>query len=109
MVRLTCFLLALTLPLATSQGQAQGIVGQSAGQALAQRICAECHAVRRGEEQSPIRGAPTFERIADTSGMTSAALRVLLQTPHRAMPNVMLDQDELNDIVAHILSLRQGR
>jgi hypothetical protein len=34
---------------------------------------------------------------------------VVLQTPHRTMPNVMLDQDELNDIVAHILSLRQGR
>ena len=32
---------------------------------------------------------------------------VALQSPHRAMPNVMLDANQLSNIVAYILSLRQ--
>jgi hypothetical protein len=66
-----------------------------------------CHSA--GERRSPRTGAPTFERVAAEPGVTSAALDVALRTPHRTMPNIMLEGDELRDIVAYILSLRPAR
>jgi hypothetical protein len=40
--------------------------------------------------------------------MTATALAAALRTSHQTMPNVILQPDELGNIVAHILSLRQG-
>jgi mono/diheme cytochrome c family protein len=91
--------------LAGGHAWAEGNPG--AGLALARRICSECHAVERAQERSPNAAAPRFETIANVPGMTGAALSVALQTPHRTMPNVMLDANELSDIVAYILSLRR--
>jgi mono/diheme cytochrome c family protein len=98
----------LTMTLAAAPASAQGTGNVAAGLTSAQRLCAECHSVRPGQA-SPNTGAPGFERIANTSGMTAAALRVALQTPHRTMPNVMLRPDELDDVVAYILSLQRAR
>ena len=78
-----------------------------AGLMTAERLCAECHAVRLGNLRSPSSSAPTFPAIAAVPGMTSAALRVALNTSHRTMPNVMLPPDQLDVIVAYILSLKQ--
>ena len=91
-------------PLATQERGAAG-----AGRALAQRLCTECHAIEPGQSQSPATSAPPFARIAAVPGMTSAALRVALQTSHRTMPNVMLQPDQLDDVVAYILSLQSAR
>jgi hypothetical protein len=38
--------------------------------------------------------------------MSEMALSVSLQTPHRAMPNIMLDPQERADVIAYILSLK---
>jgi mono/diheme cytochrome c family protein len=72
---------------------------------LAQKICSVCHAVRPAETSSPMASAPSFERIASVSGMTATALKVALRTSHKTMPNLILSEDELNDVIAHILSL----
>src|SRR5262245_25759932 len=98
----------LSITIAAAPVFAQGSGSVAAGQTSAQRLCAECHAVRPGQP-SPTTGAPPFERIANVSGMTAAALRVALQTPHRTMPNVMLQPDELDDIVAYVMSLQRSR
>ena len=79
------------------------------GLMTAERLCAECHAVRWDDLYSPNSSAPTFLAIAAVPGMTSAALRVTLLTSHRTMPNVMLPPDQLDAIVAYILSFRQLR
>jgi mono/diheme cytochrome c family protein len=79
------------------------------GHLVAQRLCAECHAVERRQVRSPARSAPTFEAVAAISGMTPMALRVALATSHRTMPNVMLPPDELSDVVTYILSLQPDR
>ena len=71
---------------------------------LAQNVCAECHAIRKGEAASPNSDAPTFEALANTPGMTMIALRVLLQTPHQTMPNIILEGDELAAVSQYILS-----
>ena len=86
------------------KGQAVGDVTR--GRAFATRICAECHAVRRGEEISPDPRAATFGRIANTPGMTDMALVVWLRTPHDKMPNLVLSVGEINDVVAYIATFR---
>ena len=39
-------------------------------------------------------------------GMTAIALNVALQSPHKTMPNLMFEPDELRDLVAYILSMK---
>ena len=75
------------------------------GRTLAREVCAVCHAVEKGRS-SPNPDAPTFEAIASVHGMSIRALAVALRTPHRTMPNLVLEGDELNNIIAYILSLK---
>jgi mono/diheme cytochrome c family protein len=76
-----------------------------AGAAYAQQVCAACHAVLPNEEISPLPQAPTFQSVADTPGMTELALSVWLQSSHPTMPNIILKQDDLRNVVAYIRSL----
>jgi mono/diheme cytochrome c family protein len=76
------------------------------GLALARQICSECHTIDRSPTLSPNPASPRFEAIAKTPGMTGAALSVLLLTPHRTMPNVMLTPEQLRNVVTYILSLQ---
>lgn len=79
------------------------------GRELAARICADCHAVRPAEVQSPRQDAPSFEDIASVPGLTPIALKVALRSSHREMPNLVLDENETERIVAYILSLPGNR
>ncbi len=86
--------------------QAQEIGHASRGLALAQRLCAECHAIENQYARSPNAHAPRFQAIASTPGMTAMALSAALNTSHRSMPNIMLAADEQADVIAYILSLK---
>jgi mono/diheme cytochrome c family protein len=77
------------------------------GRALAQRFCAVCHEVGRSDAQSPNSEAPSFPAVASTPGMTTMALNVFFQTPHRAMPNLILETNQKNDIIAYIMSIKK--
>ena len=80
----------------------------NAGLAVARQLCSECHDVERTPQpRSPNTAAPPFASIANVPGMTGMALSAALQSPHRTMPNVMLDTNQLSGIVAYILSLRR--
>jgi mono/diheme cytochrome c family protein len=79
-----------------------------AGLSVARQLCSECHAVEATQPRSPNPASPRFETIANVPGMTGMALSAALQSPHRSMPNVMLDSDQLTSIVAYVLSLRRG-
>jgi len=76
------------------------------GLAFAQRQCAGCHAVQAGQTRSPLAGVATFTEIANTPGMTALALGVWFQSPHPNMPNLILDPQDRDDVIAHIESLR---
>jgi mono/diheme cytochrome c family protein len=76
------------------------------GRQFAQQICSECHNVERGRRPSPNGDAPNFETVAKTPGMTAIALTAALRTPHRTMPNVIVADDDLRNIVAYVLSLQ---
>jgi mono/diheme cytochrome c family protein len=80
----------------------------NAGLVLARQLCSECHAVEQAPARSPNPASPPFETIANVPGMTGMALSAALQSPHRSMPNVMLDSSQLGSIVVYILSLRRA-
>lgn len=76
------------------------------GRAVAQQLCASCHAVDADATRSPNDAAPAFATVAGIPGMTALALHATLQTSHRSMPNVMLAAEDQWNIVAYILSLK---
>ena len=99
--------LAGTLWIAAIIGaQAQETSDPVAGRALAQQVCAACHAIQKGQSDSPRADAPTFPVIAQVPGLTALALTVSLQGAHRNMPDLVLSQQEISDVSAFILSLR---
>jgi mono/diheme cytochrome c family protein len=71
----------------------------------AHATCAACHAI--SEEKSPVPNAPRFKDVANTPGMTPTALIVWLQgAQHPTMPNLVIRGQELRNVAAYILSLK---
>ncbi len=88
---------------------AQDFGDVSRGRNVARTICAECHAVGKGQAQSPNLEAPPFEAIANVRGMTAIALSAALHTSHKTMPNIVLPEADARDVIAYILSLKTVR
>jgi mono/diheme cytochrome c family protein len=76
------------------------------GLAYAKEACVSCHAVTAGEGHSPELGAPTFEAIANTPGMTGIALNAWLHSSHPTMPNLIVDPDRIDDLAAYLRTLK---
>jgi len=101
-------LLALgTLAATASRADAQGFGDPRDGLGRARTICAECHAIERAQARSPNARSPTFTELANTPGMTAAALTVALTTPHAGMPMFILTPEQRANIIAYILSLKE--
>jgi mono/diheme cytochrome c family protein len=83
---------------------AQEVGDPGKGLRLARQVCAECHAVEAGQTVPAV--APTFKAIANTRGMTAMALTIFFRTPHRDMPNLILSDNDRDDVIAYILSLK---
>jgi mono/diheme cytochrome c family protein len=103
----TRLLVALSIALAHS-AQAQETGDSKSGLDYAEAVCAECHAVKKGQRTSPHERAPAFELVANARGMTDMALRVWFQSPHPSMPNLVLREKTADDLVAYIMSLKQN-
>jgi cytochrome c2 len=86
--------------------QAQNLGDKSKGRIFAEAICAECHAIMPSETASPRTDAATFKAIANTPGMTELAIAVWLKTPHRKMPNLIIGNDDMENVIAYIISQR---
>src|SRR6266446_2806272 len=97
---------ALLVTVSAGRVQAQDVSERMKGASFAQQICAECHAVHAGQPRSPNGQAPTFETVAKTPGMTAIALTAILRTSHRTMPNIILADDDLRNVIAYILTLK---
>jgi cytochrome c2 len=76
------------------------------GRNLAESVCAECHAVQKGALRSRNGNAPAFETVATTPGMTPMAIRVALRTSHREMPNLVLKNQDVDDVIAYLATLK---
>lgn len=79
----------------------------SAGRRLSATWCANCHRIAPGGPGPATDAAPSFPAIAAMPHATSMSLRVFLQTPHPNMPDFRLSRQEIDDVVAYILSLRR--
>lgn len=99
------YLITLAL-LSAAPSQAAEIGDPVKGVAIANDVCSQCHAIRKGQLLSPNLMAPTFARIAASPGMTAMALNVTLLTPHAGMPMFKLSTEQREDIIAYVMSLK---
>ena len=97
---------AATLALIAASAHAQD-GDAAAGYDLARQACRACHVVE-AEQQAPrlLVIGPAFRISLILAGMTATALRVFLTTSHQKMPNLMLTPEEIADVSAYVLSLR---
>lgn len=77
-----------------------------AGRNFAREACAECHDVERGWNELAAFYGPAFVDIAALPGLTATRLRVFLRNPHSEMPDFILTDREIDDVVSYILTLR---
>lgn len=103
----TRILLLICGTILASPAAAQEIGDAALGRIFVQQVCAECHAVLRGDTDSPNPMATSLEALAQTPGMTATALFVHLQTSHPTMPNFVFEPEDSRNIVAYVLSLKE--
>lgn len=75
------------------------------GLRLAQKWCSACHIVNGGQVDASD-AAPPFAQIANDPAKTPETLAIWLAAPHSPMPDLNLSQDEIDDLIAHIQSLK---
>lgn len=86
---------------------AQDLPGDpAAGLEYARAICADCHDVEREWDELAAFYGPPFVDIAALPSTTGMSLRAFLLSPHENMPNLILTDDALDDVIAYILSLK---
>ena len=78
-----------------------------AGQQLATAECSKCHALEGPAHASQT--APSLAAIAQMRSTTSMSLHAFLLTSHPRMPNFRLTSQEVDNVVAYILSLQRRR
>ena len=111
------------LTCAVAAGLAAGVEAQgpssagdaAAGKRVALNQCYACHVVAADQPYSPTLHQPaaSFVTIANRPGTSADSLREFLTTTHasldrlRGMPNPQLTDDQMMDVIAYLLSLRQ--
>jgi len=104
--RLFATALVLTGALVTTAA-AQGTKPDPAkGQALAQRLCSNCHNVGGPGASAGRPEVPGFATIAKRPGQTTEGLAGKIIIPHPEMPTISVTLPEIRDIVAYIQSLK---
>ncbi|HJS30994.1 MAG TPA: cytochrome c [Alphaproteobacteria bacterium] len=78
-----------------------------AGRRIAEANCISCHAVSDWPGKRGADVAPPFASIANDPARTEMWLRVFLQTPHRRMPDLVMTNREIDDVISYIGSLRR--
>jgi mono/diheme cytochrome c family protein len=70
---------------------------------IAQRWCAECHAIGTDQKQATP-DVPTFAEIARRRAADPDDLATFLMNPHPHMPDMQIGRNEAADLAAFILS-----
>ncbi len=102
----TATILSLTI-LSTGAITEELLGDPTAGRRLAENVCSACHVIAPGHPSTTDVEAPAFPDLANTPRVTALSLRVFLQTPHERMPDLHLDRDETDNVIAYILSLEE--
>ena len=80
-------------------------VDPAAGRRLAEAVCAACHVIPGVVPPIGIPGAPPFAALAADPAVTGLTLHAYLRTLHPPTPTFVLNEEQLNDVIAYILSL----
>jgi mono/diheme cytochrome c family protein len=75
------------------------------GRRLAERWCAECHAV--GSEPTRFRRGLPLAALASKDTVTFETLTAFLLLPHATMSNVSLSRNDARDIAAFIIAIKK--
>jgi mono/diheme cytochrome c family protein len=102
------FIIAAMIWATASSAQAQHVGSAQQGLRVARETCAQCHLVDKVVGHSTNANAPTFEALAKSPGLTSAALALALQTSHRTMPNVVIKGREQRRLLHRSRQERTG-
>jgi hypothetical protein len=104
MTKLLAVIATLGIFLTATAGHAQQV--RSANATEGKRL-AGCHVVEEGQEKPVVDVVPPFAGIANDPDTTEFRLRVFLHdTPHPVMPNFIFADEEVENLIAYILSLR---
>jgi mono/diheme cytochrome c family protein len=109
-----CVFVSLIAILAvTADGKERARANADAGRKLSLDACTGCHIVSEDQRFPPLlTGAPGFREIANRPNVTAESLRrtiaALPQVPRNGrMANPLLTDDQLADVAAYIITLRQ--
>ena len=78
------------------------------GLTAAKRWCADCHVIAGDQRGAGPDAAPTWTSLMRDPAVTPGGLRQFLLAPHRGMPNLQLSRQDIDDIVAYMLTLRSS-
>jgi mono/diheme cytochrome c family protein len=77
------------------------------GRVLVDKLCRSCHLVAPDQRGPVPDGVPSFMAIAGRPGLDAKSIEArLVRPPHPMMPDPPLDQRQMRDVAAYILSLR---
>ena len=89
----------------TAVPAAKGDPGNAAaGRQFADKVCDVCHVMKPTQVIDTM--APDFVAVANTDGISEAALHEFLIGQHPTMPNIRLSQKQADNLVAYIMSLK---
>jgi len=77
------------------------------GQVLAKRLCANCHLVSGAQQHANV-DVPSFREIANKSAQSEGAIMARIVLPSHPMPEIPITKQEITDLAAYIMSLRDS-
>jgi mono/diheme cytochrome c family protein len=77
------------------------------GKQLAESLCTNCHLVGTATQEQANPDVPSFPEIANLEGQTAGAIIGRIILPKHPMPQIPLTKNELRDLAAYIMSLRE--
>ena len=81
-----------------------------AGRQVAEKLCVGCHIVMPDPPNSTVSAdIPAFQTIANRTGQTVDTVVGAILIPHPPMPNTNLSREEVNNVAAYIMSLKNRR
>jgi cytochrome c553 len=96
------------LVLGLGSGGADAAEAATKGRALAERLCANCHMVPGQGEKRAEDEIPGFAAVARRRNQTPEGIIAWLRAVPPIMPNHHLSQDEMYDLAAFIMTLRDA-
>lgn len=78
------------------------------GKQIAEKLCVGCHIVGAEAAGKTVPAdVPSFVRIANKPGQTAQLIAGAIVVPHPPMPQIQLTREEIGDIAAYVLTLKQ--